>query len=287
MRRTEDLLVSDPSDTPPSETPAEPLVSVVTVCLNAGAHIRNALESVAAQTYPRVEHIVVDGGSTDDTMAIVREFEEGRSPRLRWISEPDNGLYDAMNKGVAMATGALIGTLNADDSYEPDSIERVVRAWRERPDAGVIYGDLRAIDAEGHSWVLEVPDTVTVAQMRTTMTLHHPATFLSAGVYESLGDYDTRYRIAADYDLLLRALEAGVRFKRVPGVLTNFSLEGVSNRAVREADRETTRVRIAHGVSPVSAWARFYKSALASRAYGTLAHNSRFRASYDRFKGAK
>ena len=104
-----------------------PLVSVITVCLNAGAHISQAMGSVLAQTYANVEHIVVDGGSTDDTLEVLAEFKPRLGDRLRWISEPDEGLYDAMNKGIALATGSLIGTLNADDFYEPDAIANAVR----------------------------------------------------------------------------------------------------------------------------------------------------------------
>ncbi len=272
---------------PTAEAASAPLVSVVTVCLNAAQHVGDALESVLAQSYAPIEHIVVDGASTDGTLEILRDYESRYAGRLRVLSEPDEGLYDAMNKGVALATGVLVGTLNADDTYEPGTVERVVAAWRKRPDTAVFYGDLRTVDSAGERRVLTTPDTVTLERMRTTMTLHHPATFVSATAYARYGSYDTRYPIAADYDFLLRLAESGAAFTRVPGVLAEFSLEGVSNRAVRAADRDTTRVRIAHGVSPVAAWARFCKRALASRVYGLLARDARFRASYERYRSAR
>jgi glycosyltransferase involved in cell wall biosynthesis len=268
----------------PADAPT-PLVSVITVCLNAEAHVRAAMESVLGQSYPAIEYLVVDGGSTDGTLEVIREFEPRFKGRLRWISEPDSGLYDAMNKGLALATGGLVGILNADDFYEFDAVERAVDAWLMAPDAGVLYGDLRTIDAEGTRAVLETPATVSAEQMRSSMTLHHPATFIAASVYAEQGTYDTSYRIAADYDFLLRCMDAGVRFTHVDGVLTNFSLEGVSNKAVRAADRESTRVRIAHGVSPALAWGRFYKSALAHAVYGAFARNAGFRRAYARYKG--
>jgi glycosyltransferase involved in cell wall biosynthesis len=268
----------------PADTPT-PLVSVITVCLNAEAHVRAAMESVLGQSYPAIEYLVVDGGSTDGTLDIVREFEPRFDGRLRWISEPDNGLYDAMNKGLGLATGELVGILNADDFYEFDAVARAVDVWRVAPDTGVLYGDLRTIDAEGTRTVLATPESVSAEQMRSSMTLHHPATFIATRVYAEQGTYDTGYRIAADYDFLLRCLDAGVRFTHVDGVLTNFSLEGVSNKAVRAADRESTHVRIAHGVNPVLAWGRFYKSALAHSVYGAFAHNAGFRRAYARYKG--
>jgi len=262
-----------------------PLVSVITVCLNAEAHIRSAMESVLGQSYASIEYLVVDGGSTDGTLDVIREFEPRFAGRLRWTSEPDNGLYDAMNKGLGLANGELVGILNADDFYELDAIARAVDAWRVAPDTGVLYGDLRTIDADGTSTVLETPASVSAERMRSSMTLHHPATLISARVYAEQGTYDTNYRIAADYDFLLRCMDADVRFTHVNGVLTNFSLEGVSNKAVRAADREATRARIAHGVNPALAWSRFYKSALAHRVYSAFAHNAGFRRAYARYKG--
>lgn len=273
-----------PAPTSASPSPETP-VSVVTVCLNAEAHIRTAIESVLGQTFHGIEYLIVDGGSTDGTLDIIRELEPRFCGRMRWTSEPDDGLYDAMNKGVAAATGALVGTLNADDFYEADAVERAVEAWLAVPGTGVVYGDLRTIDGQGVQKVLQTPESVTARQLQSDMTLHHPATFVASEVYAVLGAYDTRYRIAADYDFLLRCVDAGVLFTRAPAVLTNFSLGGVSNRAVRAADRESTRVRIAHGVNPAVAWARFYKRALAHRVYGALEHNATFRRAYERYKG--
>jgi len=281
----ESTIVSDKAQTVTAADMETPLVSVITVCLNAGAHISQALGSVLAQTYANVEHIVVDGGSTDGTLEVLAEFKLRLGDRLRWISESDEGRYDAMNKGIALATGSLIGTLNADDFYEPDAIASAVAAWESHPEAGVLYGDLRTHGVDGDIHTLNSPATVRLGPLLRNMTLHHPTTFVSARVYEEVGGYDTLYPITADYDFILRCVEAGVKFQSVDRVLTNFSLFGASDAAMRRTDRDATRVRIAHGVNPILAWVRFFRRAVAYAIYSAFAGIPAFRKAYDTYKG--
>lgn len=262
-----------------------PLISIVTVCLNAAEHISRAMESVLAQQYPNIEHIIIDGGSTDSTLSVIAKLEPHYKGRLTLLSEHDDGLYDAMNKGVALAKGELLGTLNADDYYEENAVARAVAAHIAHPAAGIIYGDLRAINANGAASVRTAPATVRRESLLGDMTLFHPATFVTAAVYESLGGYDTRYPVAADYDYLLRCVEAGVEFIRIDGVLTNFSVQGMSSRNVRATDSDSTRVRIAHGVSPIAAWARFYRRALAFATYSRFSDSPAFQRAYSSYKG--
>jgi len=262
-----------------------PLVSIITVCLNAEEHVHTAMESVLAQSYPQVEYIVVDGASTDTTLDIVRELEPSFGGRLRWTSEPDDGLYDAMNKGIAMAAGGLIGIVNADDFYEPSAVETAVATWRANPAAGVIYGPMRAIEPGKPSRTLGVPEAISLADLRHDMIIRHPATFITASTYQHVGVYDTSYPIAADYDFLLRCLESGVEFAHVAEVMSNFSLFGTSQTQIRNADRDATRVRVAHGVNPVVAWSRYYKRAIAYRVYTALERYPWFTKAYGKHKG--
>jgi len=266
---------------------AQPLVSIVTVCLNAEEHIGQAVESVLAQTYQPIEYVVVDGGSSDATLEIVRGYEPRFEGQMRWVSEPDEGLYDAMNKGVGMARGELVGILNADDYYEPDAVMRAVATWQANPEAGVVYGDLRTIAADGVAHRIDTPSPVTLAMMRRRMTPYHPAMFVTAATYRQLGGYDTRYPLAADYDLVLRWAEEGVTFARIDAVVTNFSLQGESHRRVRATDRDSTRVRISHGVNPVAAWARYGKRAVFSAFYRLLSLLPGFNEAYERRKGSR
>jgi GT2 family glycosyltransferase len=169
------------------------------------------LESVATQDYPLVEHIVVDGGSTDGTVEVLRS-----RPNVRWISEPDEGLSDAVNKGVAMATGDLIGWLNADDLYHPGALAAVAQAFEEQPEAEWGFGRCGIIDAEGN----EIRSGVTayknffLRRYSFSLYLTHnfvsaPSTFVKRSAYAEVGTFDKRFKYSMDYDVWLRLAERG------------------------------------------------------------------------------
>jgi len=183
-----------------------PSITVVTPCLNAARTLPEALESVRSQGYPRLEHVVVDGGSTDGTRAIL-EAAEG----VDFVSEPDRGLSHAMNKGIARASGELIGWLNADDIYLPGALDAVGRALAERPDARWATGRCRIIDARGR----EIRRGVTAyknawlgrysfGRYLLQNFISAPATFVRREAFDEVGLFDERYRISMDYDLYLR-----------------------------------------------------------------------------------
>jgi glycosyltransferase involved in cell wall biosynthesis len=180
--------------------------SIITPSLNAAATIEQALASVREQTPSNVEHVVVDGGSTDGTLEIL-----ARTPGVRWISEPDRGLSDAMNKGIRMARGDVIGWLNADDAYMPRALERVSAAFGARPDARWLTGRCIIIDAHG----AEIRRAVTAYKWgllrRYRFALHltqnfvsSPATFVCRRAFDDVGLFDERFRYSMDYDLWLR-----------------------------------------------------------------------------------
>jgi GT2 family glycosyltransferase len=164
------------------------------------------LESVGAQDYPLVEHIVVDGGSTDGTIELLR-----RHPDVRWMSEPDEGLSDAVNKGIRMATGDLIGWLNADDLYHPGALAAVADAFERQPSAEWAFGRCGIIDGSGR----EIRSGVTAYKnfflRRYSFPLHlthnfvsAPATFVKRSAFEQVGLFDKRFKYSMDYDVWLR-----------------------------------------------------------------------------------
>jgi len=264
-----------------------PLVSIVTVCLNAEEHIGQAVESVLAQTYQPIEYVVVDGGSSDATLEIVRGYEPRFEGQMRWVSEPDEGLYDAMNKGVGMARGELVGILNADDYYEPDAVMRVVATWQANPEAGVVYGDTRNVDACGNVTLERpAPSSVDLETMMGGMVLCHQSMFVTAESYRRLGGYDMRYRILADYEFVMRAVSSGVSFAYAGANLSFFRLGGASGAAIRELDRERTRIKIDYGASPVAQWALYCKHALATVVYGLLRRSKALERAYQRLRGS-
>jgi glycosyltransferase involved in cell wall biosynthesis len=186
--------------------PELPSLTIITPCLNAVATLPATLASVRAQAYPGLEHIVVDGGSTDGTLDVLRAAEG-----VRWISEPDRGLSHALNKGITMATGDVIGELNADDVYERGALAAVGAALRDRPDAVWLTGYCRIIDGDGR----EIRQPVTayknwlLRRYSLGLSLTHnfvsaPATFFRRAALAEAGGFDERYRISVDYDLQLR-----------------------------------------------------------------------------------
>ena len=124
-------------------------ISIITTTYNSGATLRDTIRSILSQTYQDIEYIVVDGASTDDTLTIIQEYEPQFDGRMRWVSEKDNGLYDAMNKGIRMATGDVVGILNSDDFFtSPDVLERVAGAFREESGPDAVYGDIHFVNPD-------------------------------------------------------------------------------------------------------------------------------------------
>lgn len=239
-----------------------PLVSVVTVCFNSETHIAEAMESVLAQSYPAIEYIVVDGGSTDGTMDVVRSFGERFGDRLKWVSEPDQGIYDAMNKGIALCTGELIGLLNSDDAYVPDAVERIVDAYRAQPDAGAIFGDVEVIAEDGTPLRIELATMPEPGSRPPRMPMCHQSLFVARRVYAELGGFDTAYRILADYEQVLRMLRARVLFVHAPGVVARFREGGACSGDTARSNAERERIRVAYGANPLIERARRVRHAV-------------------------
>ena len=225
--------------------PIIPLVTIITVCRNAGDTIERTLQSVTAQTYPHIEYIVIDGASTDGTVEMVRAC----SAVTTWISEADKGIADAFNKGLARASGEWVGILNADDWYEPETVARVIGAIK---DADIVHGAVRY-------WEGDKPREVYYpcqAKLTREMTINHPSVFVRRSVYEAEGGFDPAYRLAMDYELMLRLYVKGYRFKELGNtVLANMSHGGASDRCWAQAFWEAARAKLRHLSSPASTWA--------------------------------
>lgn len=199
-----------------------PFLSVITVSFNAMDTLPQTLASLANQDEKDFEHIIVDGGSKDGTVAFLQQQND---PNLRWISEADTGIYNAMNKGISMARGEVISFLNADDSYFPDTISSVKKAFQT--DTDIVYGNLRKERLLHGKWHhrTEFPD---LQKMPQTMGIFHPATFIRKTLFDQLGLYDEQYRFSADYEWLLRAYLSGARFYYLNQTLAIFRVGGVS-----------------------------------------------------------
>ena len=206
-----------------------PLVSIITPCLNRAAMIGEALESVRSQGCPEVEHLVVDGGSTDGTLEVLRQF-----PGVRIISEPDRGLYDAINKGVAHSRGDILGLLNSDDFYEPGALRAVMVAFEESPDVDSVAGRFVVFEDDGHGQralrasvdAAEVPRLDLRSVLGVNPAIN--ARFFRRQVFERCGPFDLHFSIAADRKFLIRAALANFRAVSLPGTLYHYRWHGGS-----------------------------------------------------------
>jgi glycosyltransferase involved in cell wall biosynthesis len=210
------------------------LVSVVTVVFNGESYLEQTIQSVLNQTYENIEYIIVDGGSTDGTLDIVKKYDDQID---YWISEPDKGIYDAMNKGLSLVNGELIGIINADDWYQPDTIATVIEYTNKEPAAGVYYGMLRIWKDEELYFI----QGNTVRQLEKTM-IAHPTCFVKKNCYLNYGMFDTLYPIAGDYELMFRFLKNDVQFVFIEKILTNFRTGGVCNTVYKKREFEKLKL---------------------------------------------
>lgn len=215
-------------------------VTIITAVYNGEKHIRQAIGSVLGQTYPAIEYLVIDGNSTDGTQEILRSYGD----RLTWCSEPDAGMYHAMNKGIALAGGELIGILNSDDWYEPDAVAQVVAEYLSSPGGNVFHGKLNRCDPAGN--VLFISASPNAGAVLDERMIEHPACFVTRDTYRSSGAFDTAYRSAADYELMLRYRKEKLTFVFVDRILANFRAGGISDRFSGTA--ETLRLKRHYGV---------------------------------------
>lgn len=207
-------------------------ISVITVVFNRRDTIEDALRSVATQDYGNVEHIVVDGGSSDGTMDVLNAHR-GQIDVL--LSEPDRGIYDALNKGISLATGDVVGFLHADDVFaDAGVLSRIAGALADET-VGAVYGDLIYVHAGDMTRVIRHWSAGHFSKPKLTWGWMppHPTFYVRRSLYAQFGVFDLRYRIAADYDMMLRFLGHGeVQAAYIPEVLVKMRLGGVSNRSL-------------------------------------------------------
>ncbi len=212
-----------------------PLVSIVTPVRNGAATVAHALSSIIDQTYPNIEIIVIDGASTDGTLDVLQSFSKGIDC---WISEPDQGISDAFNKGIALCTGDIIGILNADDWYESNAMMEVVAHFAQEQCDIVSGAQQYWVGGERGQVFYSNPENLPLES-----TVNHAATFVKREVYRKHGLFKLKYRYAMDYDLLLRFYLAGVRFCVLADVLANMRLGGRSDSSIYPVSKELYEIK--------------------------------------------
>ncbi|MGB3636512.1 MAG: glycosyltransferase family 2 protein [Rivularia sp. (in: cyanobacteria)] len=212
----------------------QPKISVITPSFNSEKTIEKTILSVINQQriYP-LEYIVVDGGSTDNTREIIQKyakkidyFQLKVKLKFKFISEPDSGAYDAMNKGINLATGEIIGIINSDDWYLDNAIKTVEKEFDKHPDIDILYSPIENY-YKGEYMATFVPGELEKLSIR--FTLNHPSCFIKKSAYIAANLYDLKYKIAADYDMILRLFNHGFKFHSIETPLAAYSLNGMSS----------------------------------------------------------
>jgi glycosyltransferase involved in cell wall biosynthesis len=230
----------------------KPLISIVTIVYNGEKHLEQTIKSVLEQTYDNVEYIIIDGGSTDCTIDIIQKYEGCID---YWVSEPDGGISDAFNKGIELTTGEVIGLLNADDWYEVDCIVTIVNN----------LGNGAILHAKINYWTddqIEFTSAPNHDHLEEDMNVSHPTVFIKRGVYKKIGLFKTSYKLAMDYEILLRAYRQNIRFYYINHVLSNMRNGGTSAEHWVKATWEVEKAKVSLGISRVDAYIHFFTHAL-------------------------
>lgn len=207
-------------------------VTIITVCYNSEHTIERTIKSVLSQTYTDIEYIIIDGKSSDRTLDIVNKYRNVFENNLYVISEPDGGIYDAMNKGIHMAHGEIIGIINSDDWYEPTAVENVVTEVQKLGKEKVItYGFIRY-------WMGTKEESIHFFrhEFLQNRMISHPTCFVSNSVYKEIGVFDLTYKYAADYDFMIRAFRKKICFCPIYSMVANFQHGGASNTVKTELE---------------------------------------------------
>lgn len=226
--------------------------SIITVTYNSENTLKRAMDSVINQTYPPKEYFIVDGNSTDNTVRIAEQYIETAKEKginLIITSEPDNGIYDAMNKGIKKCTGEIIGMINSDDYYEEDALEKVKNVYEEKS-FDVFFADLRMCLKDGRSFIKKARNR----KYMTSRDWNHPTTFITKKTYE--GNLYKTETIHDDYDLILRLKKQGAKVEVLNEVIADFTMNGVSHE--RNLKKMFNRIGIKYRIYRQNGYSRFY-----------------------------
>jgi len=204
----------------------KPRVSIITPCLNSEKTIEETIKSVINQTYPHIEYIIIDGGSKDGTLQIIEKYQ---GEIARWVSEPDEGIFAAMNKGIGLASGEIIGIINSDDWYVEEAVEKVVESYIAQPETDIFFADCMVVLEDIDFAFLRKGN---LSRLVEEMSINHPTCFVTRNAYQKWGRFDNAFKFAADYELALRFYFSGAKFFYIPEVLA-FMRKGGASESIK------------------------------------------------------
>lgn len=216
----------------------KPFFSIITICFNSVATIERTVKSILNQNFSNYEYIIVDGGSSDATLDIIKQYEPLFQGRLKWKSEPDKGIYDAMNKGVLRANGIIIGIVNSDDWLDANALSWVYSKFLENGrDEDCLYcgGIVYHKNGIQREWMVNLNSFYKQTHLYVMSGIRHPATFVPAKIYKKVGLFNDKMRLSADQDFILRCFYSGVKFVEINKVLSNMAAGGLSTGGEKKA----------------------------------------------------
>ena len=212
-------------------------ISIITATYNSAATLRDTMESILRQSYTDYEYVVVDGASKDATVDVIREYEPRFEGRMRWISEPDHGIYDAMNKGIAMASGDVVGILNSDDFFTSSHIlQQVSKAFYNNGNVEAVYGDIHFVNPDNLQKSVRYYSSKIFNRslMRLGFMPAHPSFYMRKACFDKYGLYKTDYKIAADFEYLLRVIfKHNIRTQYIPIDMVTMRTGGASTSGMQ------------------------------------------------------
>lgn len=218
-------------------------ISIITACYNSNNNIECAINSILIQTYSNIEYIIIDGLSNDNTVNIIKEYEPKFNGHLYWVSEKDKGIYDALNKGIKMSSGEVIGLLHSDDLFASETtLENIAKTF-EITGADIVYGDLEYVDKNDTRKIIRKWKSKPFVKemLQKGWMPAHPTVFIKREVYQKHGLFDLNLKIAADYDLMLRIFsDDSLKFVYLPEVITKMRIGGESNKSIKNIIRKST-----------------------------------------------
>lgn len=232
------------------------LISVVTVSYNAVSTIEQTILSVINQTYPNIEYIIIDGGSTDGTVDIIKKYKDKIA---YWVSELDRGIYDAMNKGIRKSTGNVIGIINSDDWYADGVFQTIAKAYLASDHKTVLHGNV-VYHKSGKETLYKPATNLALFWYGTVVA--HPTVFVPKCIYDEYGAFNISYKIAADYDLLLRLFLQGVGYRYLSCNITHMSDGGMSSVNMIEGYREVLCIALSAGLPRYKVYYAFCKKSI-------------------------
>jgi glycosyltransferase involved in cell wall biosynthesis len=229
-------------------------ITLITVTYNSIKTIRHTIESVLNQTYPNIEYIIIDGKSTDNTLDIIKEYEPKFDGRMKWISEPDEGIYDAMNKGIRMATGDLVGILNSDDFYSHNNVISDVINHFHNTICEVVYGDIVYINSIDTNKIVRYWKAGEYREnlFKWGWMPPHPSLFVKKYIYEKYGHFNRNLGSSSDYEFMLRIIhKEKVKIAYLSEILVKMRLGGQSNASIKNRIRANNEDRLAWRINNI------------------------------------